>query len=239
MLVASGSAQVHSGSQNAASTSMDMFERALDRDTAVVKSKYPEAQLFQIAIFGLIPKAVAEQAMLNNSMETWYKIGAGDRYVEAIRQTTAAAETAPQIIEKSSRAEPCEKGYPLPGSEVCAPLTGTIAAYALPLKVHGPSELVRLRDWLARAGLDPSDSYDLTITTASQAKAALESAQTSRNLQISSALAHLKPDDVVFSLTDRGIDRSKVGSMIIFDARGEVVGTSPAPKQPLPVPGRR
>ena len=227
-------AQVDLRSQNAPSKSLSMIEGAVKRDSSAVKSKFPNAQLFQVAIFGLVPKALSDQGTVNPSVQSSYYIGSQDRYVQAIQRETADLEAAPEVLEKSSKPEACDNGYPLPGSEVCAPQTDVLVGQPPPLSVREFSELSHLPDWLAKAGLDPSEPYDVTITTASQLSAVIKSSQSREVVQMSSSLAQLKPDQIVFSVTDRGGDRSKIGSTIFFNAvTGEVIGRSRVVKQRL------
>jgi len=231
------SAQVElgSGSQSAASKSLSVIEGVVKRDSSAVKSKFPNAQLFQVAIFGLVPKALSDQGKVNPSVQSSYYIGSQDRYVQAIQRETADLEAVPEVVEKSSKPEACDNGYPLPGSEVCAPQTDVLVGQPPPLSVREFSELSHLPDWLAKAGFDLSESYDVTITTASQLSVAVKSSQSREVVQMSSSLAQLKPDEIVFSVTDRGGDRSKIGSTIFFKAgTGEVIGTSRVVKRRLP-----
>jgi hypothetical protein len=228
-------AQVDSGSQNASSKSVSVIEGVVQRDSSAVKSKFPNAQLFQVAIFGLVPKTLSDQGIANASVQSSYYIGSQDRYVQAIQRETADLQAVPEVVEKSSKPEACDNGYPLPGSEVCAPQTDVLAGQPASLGVREFSELSHLPDWLAKAGLDPSEPYDVTITTAVQLSAVIKSSQSREVVQISPLLAQLKPDQIVFSVTDRGGGRSKVGSTIFFNAAtGEVIGRSRVVKQRLP-----
>lgn len=225
-------AQVDSGSQNAVSKASSVIERAVDRDSSVVKRKFPNAQLFQVAIFGLVPKTLSDQKIIDGSVQSFYYIGSEDRYVQATRR---GPESAPEVVERSSKREACDNGYPLPGSQVCAPQMDVLGGRPPTLGVHELSELVHLPDWLAKAGWESSDPYDVTITTASQLNVASKSAQSPELLQLSTPLAQLKPDQIVVSLTERGSDRSRVGSTIFFDAAtGEMIGSSRLVKQRLP-----
>lgn len=238
-LILSSARQVDLGSQNAASKSLSAIERVVKRDSSAVQNKFPDAQLFQVAIFGLVPKSLSNQEMVNVSVQSSYYIGSAERYVQAIQRGTADLQAVPEVVERSSKPEACDNGYPLPGSQVCAPQTDVFAGQPPPLDIRELSELVHLPDWLAKAGLDPSDPYDVTITTASQLSAAVKSSQSREVLQMTSLLAQLKPDQIVFSLTDRGSDRSRTGSTIFFNATtGEVIGRSRVVKQRLPPSGR-
>ena len=79
-------AQVDSGSHNAVSKTSSVIERAVDRDSSVVKRNFPNAQLFQVAVFGLVPKTVSDQEIVNGSVQTFYYIGSEDRYVQATQR---------------------------------------------------------------------------------------------------------------------------------------------------------
>jgi hypothetical protein len=228
-----------SGSQNAASKSLSVIEGVVKRDSSAVKSKFPNAQLFQVSIFGLVPKALSDQETVNASVQTSYYIGSQDRYVQATQRETADLKAVPEVVEKSSKPEACDNGYPLPGSEVCAPQTDVLAGQPPPLGVREVSELRHLPDWLAKEGLAPSDQYDVTITTASQLSVATKSSQSREVLEMSPSLAQLKPDQIVFSVTDRRGERSRIGSTIFFNAAtGEVIGRSRVLKQRLPPSAR-
>jgi hypothetical protein len=234
-----GMAQTDNGS-HAAAKPMGELEKTVIRDSSFVKHKYPAAKLFQVAIFGLVPRALTDEKEIDSVIQSWYDIGSEGRYVQAIQTRLRSAVAAPEVTEMSFQAEPCKKGYPLPGSRVCTSETGVAEGPRTALPIGSLSELVHLSDWIVKAGLDPSDRYDVTITTAAQLDATVMSPQSSSNSEVFSALVLMKPEQLVLSVTDRsGSDQSKTGTTIFLDgSTGEVVGRSRIVKQHL-LPSRR
>jgi hypothetical protein len=228
-------AQVDQGSQSASSKSLSVIGRVVDIDSSAVKREFPNARLFQVAIFGLVPKTLSDQRVVADSVQSSYYIGSEDRYVDAIQRGAVDLQAGPEVVERSSKPEACDKGYPLPGSEVCAPQPTPLEGQPPPLDSRAVSQLVHLPEWLAKAGLDPSSPDDITITTAGRLSRAVKSSSSREVLQVSSQLAQLNPDQTIFSLTERASDRSTNGSTIYINAAtGEVIGRSRLLQRRLP-----
>jgi hypothetical protein len=203
-----------------------------------VQSRYPDARLFQVTAFGIVPNDLSADGTISVNVQASYNVGLKDRYVQATQRSAGHETATPELVEMPSKPSGCAKPYPSPGSEVCAQQMGSVAEHR-EVTVNDVRKLNELAEWVSKAGWDASEPYDLTLTSASQLTALL-AAKPSAGAQECSALGRLQPDAIVVALTQRSGDRTKIGSTVVIDGNtGGVVCTYRLSPPRLPPGGRR
>jgi hypothetical protein len=233
-----GLAQTEPSSQKPASNAADPVVRAVTVDSSSVQSRYPDARLFQVTAFGVVPRDFSADGTIGRNVQASYDVGLKDRYVQATQRSAGHEAATPELVEVPSKLSGCAKPYPSPGSEVCAQQMAVVAEPP-EVTVNDVRKLNELADWVSKAGWDASEPYDLTLTSANQLTALL-AAKPSAGAQACAALGRLQPDGIVVALTQRSTDRTKIGSTMVIDVKmGGVVCTYRLSPPRLPPGGRR
>jgi hypothetical protein len=203
--------------------------------TAKVRERFPNAELFQVSILGLLPDSL-KGILQAEAIRSSYYIGEKDRYVQAVQRLAQDGKTADlQVLEESAKPEPCTRGYPSPSSQVCAQQIELLESPPVPLDIARLSSQERLSDLLIKNGMSSSGPVDVSFVAAKRLGESLK--QSSSPLVAN--LSNLDPGRPVVSVTPRGKSRTQVGPTTYFDLlTAKVLGTI-RPNSTRPPPSLR
>ncbi len=217
------------------SSCSESIDQCVSVATARVRERFPNAELFQVSVFGLSPESLRGRLEAESIRSSFY-IGEKNRYVQTVQRLAQGGKTADlQIVEESAKPEPCITGYPSPDSQVCAQQIESLESPPFPLDIADRSSQERLSALLVKNGMGNSSPIDVSFVAAKKLGESLKQSHSS----LVANLSNLDPARPVVSVTPRGNSRTQVGPTTYFDLLTAKVLGSIRPSSARPPPSSR
>jgi hypothetical protein len=146
------------------------LEEIVSKQTSHVKERFPQAKLFEVYVYNVVPQSFRAGEANDASVESSYYIGSSQSFVQAVQKHSSdPLGTGTVLLRKNSKQEDCKVGYPGPGAQVCSQQLGGLEHEPSPISVNVLDKLPVLLHSLSNHGIDGDRPVVLTFTTADRA----------------------------------------------------------------------
>jgi hypothetical protein len=143
------------------------LEEIVSKQASHVKERFPQAKLFEVYVYNVVPQSFRAGEANDASVESSYYIGSSQSFVQAVQKHSSdPLGTDTVLLRKNSKQEDCKVGYPGPGAQVCSQQLGGLEHEPSPISVNVLDKLPALLHSLSNHGIDGDRPVVLTFTTA-------------------------------------------------------------------------
>ena len=198
------------------------LESVVKKETSRVEERFPQAKLFQVSLYNVVPKSFLDGMMNSVSVESSFYVGSTESIVRAVQKPSSDSSSQDVVLTtKSSRREDCRVGYPGLEPNVCAQQMGGLEHEPQAISPDVLQELPTLLTSLSKDGSDGGRPVVLTFATVGRATEII--AHSKENAEILHLLSQLRLEQAVMLVTRM----NGSGPILLFNSKnGEFLGTS-------------